>query len=127
MRKCLFLIAIMLPLAGCNISVSDKLLPVHNWSSAIVRGDYSAALSIMLVDDPDEWQLILQDLVNEHGPAYSYEQTSSARDANNVIRVRFTWRDGFSRCIRVEITDEKLIKPLDQTFQPCPENFLTGE
>lgn len=91
---------------------------------AIAKSDYVAAKRLMVVSNFAMWQTATDDLRLQHKGFKSYAQSGSPRDPGTVRRIKFTWNDGTTRCIRVNITPTNLIEPLDPTYQQCSSNFF---
>ncbi len=88
------------------------------------QGDDRAAEALMRADAFPGWQAEIARLTRQHGQWSSYERsdaTPSAPGQRPIALTRWTWKDGFVRCLRVQERPSDKIVLLDGTFRPCDE------
>ena len=115
---------IILTLAACTISnpflqAPRGLAPHEQWAIDMMQGEYAQAEPRMAVDNFEEWRMATDDLRLAYGGLKSIEQTNALEDSVSSRRFRFTFNDGFQRCLRIKIVEQGQVVPLDPNYQEC--------
>lgn len=114
----------LLLLTSCNLGPVAPLeagSPLDRWVTAVQQRDYATAQRLMLADDVAVWQADTERLFQQHQALESYRRVDQAAPPNQpaIIRTEWTWRDGFARCLRVQVTQDNKVDLVDQTYQAC--------
>jgi len=91
---------------------------------ALLRGEYSVAEALTAGHEFPAIQAELEHLNRDHGGLHSYEGGDTLPlppSQRAITHTKWTWNDGFVRCLRIQETQEGQVALLDSTFQECDE------
>ncbi len=122
-RVCALLLALALVLIGCSSRTIAQHSTVDTWSLAVIERDYATAQRLMVKDDVAAWQAMTQQFDQEHHATGSYQRSDIPMPPGQppIIHTRWTWKDGFVRCLKVQETAEGLIDVLDPGYHVCAD------
>ncbi len=119
------------PVAG-NATPAGGVQLTSRWGLAVLRGDYDTAQQLLARDDVD-WRRVAEGLDRQHQGLKSFQKDellpSGPRD-EPIALFTWTWRDGYTRCLRVQETPQGVIDILDSSYRDCanlPPLAVVGE
>jgi hypothetical protein len=121
------LVLLALFLAGCSDNLFERRSPVDRWALAVVQRDYSAAEQFMTTNNLASWKTETEHLNRQHQGLQSYQMSdiSTAPSENPVTQTKWTWNDGFVRCLYIRITEDGKIDLADSSYHDCSEDIAT--
>ena len=98
---------------------------LDTWRSAMVEGNYPTAERLTVGHDFAALKTQVETFKGLHGKVKGVSTSNvppfprPGSDELVISRMRFEWKDGFTRCVRVQVTRDNKIKVLNDGFHVC--------
>jgi hypothetical protein len=104
------------------VSCAEKDVTTQ-WTDELQANNVSSAMRITDTTQFVTWESETKKLSQIHGGikgmSFNDIVPPTPNGSPKITRVKFFWRDGSESCLRIRITQDNKVQPLDPVYQPC--------
>lgn len=119
-------VALILLLVGCTAAPFRQQSALDRWSTAILQGNYDRAATLLTNDHAvvTAWQSDTEALTDQHQRLQEYVRRDLPPPQPGqppIILTKWTWSDGYARCLRIQEVAGGQITLIDTEYRDCAE------